>query len=138
MSKLLPATCVGGVVTSGGVPLTGTTILSEGQGQSEGVVILDEETNTYLAKTTPDLISTLTNLIDVLGQIKEGLQKAADALTALDTAQYIVAVSGGSGAPAVGTPSPPVATGDISGVTQAASQIDPIISELETLKGSLK
>jgi len=131
MSKTLEASCAAGVVTVEGVPLVGATILSEGVGDSEGIAILDEDKSFYVAKTVPDLKTTLEKLIDVLGQVKDGLTKAGDALTALDTAAFLIGAT-------AGVPSPPIAAPDIAGVTAAASAIDPIVSDLTTLMESLK
>lgn len=138
MSKMLPATCVGGVVTAEGVPVPAAEILSEGVGESEGVVFLDEDKARYIAKISPDLKTTLEHLIEALGKAIEALNNASAALTSIDTAGYIIAVSGGSGAPAVGTPSPPVATGDISALDTATQGIEAAKAELETLKGMLR
>lgn len=137
MSKVLPASCVGNVVSFQGFPVAGVTVQGAGVASSEGVLIIDEENSFYLANTSPDLNTTLEKLIAVLGKVKTGLTKTASGLNKVDTAGYIKTVSGGSGAPAVGVAAAPVAASDISGINTSVSDIAAIISELETLKGGL-
>lgn len=120
MTKVLEATCVAGVVTADGVAVPEADILSQGVGESEGVLILDESDAKYIADTSDDLKSTLDNLIDVLGDI-------ASALTSIDSAGYVIAVVGS----ASGVPSPPVATSSIA-------QINAVKAELQALKEELK
>lgn len=131
MSKILPATCVGGVVTADGIPLPGATIHSEGVAQSDGIAILDEDRADYIAKTTPDVKTLIEKMISVLDQVKAGLDKTADALTALDTAGFLIAAD-------AGVPSPPVAGADITGITSASTQINTLKTELNTLKEALR
>ncbi len=69
MSKMLEATCVGGVVTSEGVPVPDADILSEGVASSAGILLLDEDKAKYIAKTTPDLKTTLERVASALGTI---------------------------------------------------------------------
>lgn len=134
MSQVLSATCEGGVVKYQGYPVPGVEILSEGIGPSTGILVIDLTRVYYIAKTTTDLDETLDRLIAVLGKVSEGLGKAVDALTAIDTAGYIKTVTG----QATGTASPPVATSDISGVTSAIGEIDGIADELQAIKDALK
>lgn len=124
MSKVLEASCVGGVVTADGVPVGSAQILSEGVGSSQGVLLLDEDLARYIAKTSPDLKTTLERLITAL-------EKIASALTSLDTAGFLIGVTGGAASPAVGIPGTPVAASDIAAITAAKVQ-------LNTLKGMLK
>lgn len=131
MSKALLASCKANVVSVDGTALVGTEILSEGVGDSEGVLFLDEDKKVYVAKTSPDLKTTLDKLVEVLGKVKEGLTKASEALTKLDTAGFLNAAQ-------AGVPSPPVAGSDISGITSAVGGIDSVVSALNTLKGNLK
>lgn len=77
MSKILEATCAGGVVTADGLPVSGATVLSEGVAPSSGILIMQGDEKTYVAKTSPDLNLTLARLAEALGNI-------ATALTALD------------------------------------------------------
>lgn len=151
MSKVLTASCVGGVVTVQGVPVPGVILISEGVGQSEGILIVDEDRAYYVTNIGNDLDTTLEKLIAALGKLTEALTKATDgfskavaALTKIDTAGYIKTVTPGSGG-AGGVPSPPVAASDISGITTASGQITTLVTdinaikaELQTLKGSLQ
>jgi hypothetical protein len=112
MSKMIDATCVGGVVTAEGVPVSVATILSEGVGASTGVLILDEAKTSYIAKTSPDLKTTLEKLSSALTAI-------ASALTAID-------------GKALGTlPPVPAATSTIATITS-------LQGDIATLKGALK
>lgn len=113
--KLLTATCVGGIVTSGGLPVVGATVLSEGVGPSSGVLLLqDDDGKIYIAKTSGDLNSTLTQLITALDNV-------ASALSAID----VKPVGGTGSAPA------PAAASNIAAITAAKVA-------LTTLQGVLK
>ena len=96
MSKVLDATCVDNKVTCEGVEVPNVTILSEGVASSSGLLILEENKKTYVAKTTPDL--------------KAALELIISALTAIDTNNYIVS----SGPDVMGGPK---ATSTISDLT---------------------
>lgn len=131
MSKALPASCVGGIVTAGGVPVPAADILSEGVGPSEGVLILDEDEAKYIAKTSPDLKATLEQLISALDKTVEALGKASSALTGLDTAGFLIAAT-------AGVPSPPLQAANIAGITTASAEITAAKVQLTALKGMLK
>jgi hypothetical protein len=118
MSKMLEATCVSGVVTAGGVPVPAADILSEGVGSSEGILLLDQDQAKYLAKTSPDLKTTLDKLVTILGQL-------TSALTSIDNKVLIYAAGPGTTAPT------PTATSNIAAITT-------IQTELSALKESLK
>lgn len=78
MTKILEASCVAGVVQVGSLPIAGATILSEGVASSEGILILQGgDGKFYVAKTSPDLKTTLEKVASALTQI-------AAALTILD------------------------------------------------------
>src|SRR5690606_37212730 len=115
MSKTLAATCSAGVVTSDTI-VTEAEILSKGVGDSEGILIQDEDRAYYLANTIADLEALLEKLISTLEQVKSGLDKTVDALTALDTAAFLVAAD-------AGVPSPPVAASDIASIGSASTNI---------------
>lgn len=112
MSKAIAATCSGGIVKAGSLPVAGALVLSEGVGSSSGVLLLDEGRATYLAKTSEDLKATLEKIAAALSQI-------ATALTAID-------------AKPVGTLPP------APGSAAAIAQITSIQAELTALKGVLK
>lgn len=138
MTRVRNASLAGGIVSVEGFPVDVAEVFSEGAAPSDGVAILDKDKVFYFAKTSPDLKTTLEKVIDALGQVKTALDKTASALSTLDEAGYIIAVGGGSGAPAVGTPATPFATSDISEISSAATQIDTLKTALNTLKGALK
>jgi hypothetical protein len=120
MSKMLEATCVGGVVTQGGAPVPGADVLSEGIGASTGVLLLDDDQAVYVAKISPDLKSTLDGLITALTSI-------SSALNALNTATLVTTCPAGAG---VAGP-PLVATSDIAVINSTKAQ-------LQFLRGVLK
>jgi hypothetical protein len=113
MTKALPATCLAGVVTCEGVPVTTAEILSEGEGQSEGVLLTEGPDQFYLTSSASDLKLTIEKTIAALNHVVTGLTAAGGALDGL---------SGGAGTP----------------VTAAASMITPIVTELTLLKETLK
>lgn len=78
MSKVLSATCVNNKVNCESAEVPGVTILSEGVAASTGLLILEDDKKTYVAKTSPDLKTALTQLVSALTQ-------TASALTAVDT-----------------------------------------------------
>ncbi len=126
MSKILPASCVAGVVTVDGFPLAGAVIISEGVGPSVGVVVIDESTITYIARTSPDLETTLTKIITALEKTVTALDNAVTALGLID------------GKPQ-GTLSPvPAAATSIAQITTNAALITAAKVELQTLKGMLR
>lgn len=127
MSKVLDATCVGGIVKVGALPVPGTTILSEGIAASQGLLILDGDKKTYIAKTSPDLDSTLSKVIDSLDTLSSALNQIATTLTSI-------------GANMTGpTTAPPgsLAT-DVAQIILKATALDTVKAELETLQEALK
>lgn len=120
MSRMIEASCVAGVVIAGGVPVPSATILSEGVGSSEGVLIIDEDKVIYIAATEADLGSTLDILSSVLSSI-------ASALTLIDAKVLVTTCPAGAG-----TAGPlPLAVANIAAIQAAKVQVD-------LLKGMLK
>lgn len=113
MPRVLNATCENGVVTAEGAQVPGAVILSEGVGSSSGLLFLDGDKKTYIGKTSPDLKTTIEKAVEAIQKIAEGLTAAGSALDG---------IAGGSGTP----------------VTTAATQLTPIVTALNTLKGQLK
>jgi len=113
MSKVLEATCVAGIVKVGALPITDTEILSEGEGASEGVIILQEDKRYYLAKTSGDLKEALDRLSSALGDL-------TSALTAIDTKSQATTCLAG---PGVTVPTP-VAASSIASIVTAHAAID--------------
>lgn len=112
MSKALPASCVAGVVTAGGVPVLTADKLCEGVASSEGVLILDEDEATYIAKTSPDLKTTLTKLIAILTDL-------TTALTVIDTKVLVTTCGAGPGS----TVPLPLAASSIASLTATKAEL---------------
>jgi hypothetical protein len=128
MSKALAASCEGGVVTAGGVAVAGTEVQSEGVGASTGVLILDGEKRYYFPKGTPDLKTTLEQVIAALAQTKTALNQVASALTTIDAKP-----TGGTGSAVVAT-----VAANVSAINTAATAVDTAKEALNTLKGALR
>ena len=120
MSKMIEASCVAGIVTAGGVPVPVATKLCEGVGASTGVLILDEDKADYIAKTSPDLKTTLTKIVSILTQL-------TTALTVIDAKVLVTTCGAGAGS----TAPLPLATANIASITV-------IQAELSILKETLK
>lgn len=112
MSKVLSASCSGGVVTVAGA-IVQATILSEGIGNSEGVVILDKDKAFYIATNATDLKTTLQKISDALAKIGETLTAIGAGMTGPTT-----------------TPPPTLPV--------SVAQINLIVTELNALKDALK
>lgn len=113
MTKAIEATCIGGIVKVGVVPVLTAEILSEGIGASSGVLIMDEDRQAYVAKTSGDLKTTLDRVATALGQIASVLSSIGAGMTGPTTA-----------------PPPTLAAG--------VAQITAIQAELAILKETLK
>lgn len=112
MSKAINATCSGGIVSVGGKPVE-AEILSEGVGDSEGVLILDKEKAYYVASNATDLKTTLEKISDAITKIGETLTAIGAGMTGITTA-----------------PPPTLAA--------SVAEINLIVVELTTLKDALK
>lgn len=112
MSKVLQASCVGGIVTSENVPVPSADILSEGVASSDGILVLEEDQATYVTSNASDIK-------DALDKIASALSSIASALTTIDTK------------PPGTLPPTPLASSDIA-------QISAIQAQLSALKESLK
>jgi len=112
MSKVLEATCLANTVTSGGVPVE-AAVMSEGVGQSDGLLVLDKDEAYYLAKTSPDLKTTLEKLVSSLTKVTEVLTNIGAGMTGPTTAP------------------PPTLAADVT-------EINTTIAELSTLKDNLR
>jgi hypothetical protein len=69
MPKVLSASCVGKVVTVESVPITDATILSEGNGSSSGIAVIEQDKTTYISSNATDLKALIQSLIDCITQI---------------------------------------------------------------------
>lgn len=113
MVKVITASCSQGKVTAEGVEVSTAEILSEGVGDSEGALLLDGDKQTYVAKTSPDLKTTIEKVVDAIN-------KTASILTAI-----------GAGMTGPTTAPPGTLATDVADLVAVAT-------ELETLKGNLK
>lgn len=113
MSKILDATCENNEVTCEGKTITGAVILSEGVGQSSGLLLIEESKKTYVTSNASDLKTTIEKLTDALDKI-------ATILTNI-----------GAGMLGSATAPPPTLGADVS-------ELQSISSELENLKDGLK
>ena len=94
MSKVLYATCVGGVVTADGLPVPDFIILSEGVHESEGLLFLEEDKKTYIPKQSPDMIEALTRTADAIGTASDALAAVSSTLGLLPGLFGIAGVPG--------------------------------------------
>jgi hypothetical protein len=85
-AKALPATCLSSVVTAMGFAVTPVTILSEGKGQSSGVLIMDGEQAFYIASNAGDLKTTLEKVASALTEIATTLTAIGAGMTGPTTA----------------------------------------------------
>lgn len=138
MSKIISATCVGGVVSVAGIPVPGVTLLSEGVANSSGILILDEERAYYVTNIGNDLDTTLGKLIalieklaDALTKATDGFGKAVDSLTKLDTKGFLIGA-------ASAVPAAPFIATDIAGITTAKNSITSLIGNINTIKGEIQ
>jgi hypothetical protein len=127
MTKVLPATCVGGIVTSQLFPVAAATILSDGTGPSSGYIVMDELEVFYVTSNASDLKSTLDDVIAGLNQAASALSNVASGMTAI-----AASMTGPTTAP------PPTLPATIGLITTAATQIQVSTAQLTVLKGVLK
>ena len=86
MSKILNATCVGGIVTCEGLPVPSAFILSQGVGSSSGVLLMQDDKQYYVALTTPDVNSILVQLTDLIPKLITAFTSIASGMTGPTTA----------------------------------------------------
>lgn len=110
---LLEASCLSDVVTAEGFPVDAATILSQGKGQSSGLLIMFGEQAYYIPNAAEDLKTTIEKLADAVTKI-------SNILTAI-----------GAGMTGPTTAPPPTLATDVVALTA-------IVTELNTLKGVLK
>lgn len=127
MSKALNATCLGGVVKVGQTIVPQTTILSEGIGSSSGLLVLDEDKKTYIAKISPDLKTTLEKTIAATDKISDAITKISTVLTSIGAF-----MTGPTTAP------PPTLAADVAEIVGLVVEIEAAKTEMTTLKENLK
>lgn len=113
MAKIIAASLSSGKVMAEGFEIQDAVVLSEGEADSEGVLILDGDKQYYIAKTTPDVKTTIEKVVDAIDKI----------------ANLFTAIGAGMTGP---TTAPP---GTLA--TDVAA-IQAVKTELETLKDELK
>lgn len=123
-AQILDATCVQSVVKVDTYPVQSAEILSEGQGQSSGVLIMFGEKAYYVPKASGDLKSTLENLVDTITTLNEALTKISTTLSSL-----------GAAIPTA-TP-PPTLAADVAEIVSKVTALNAIKAEINTLKGAL-
>jgi hypothetical protein len=127
MSKILKATCAAGVVIAEDdeVPVD-ADILSEGVGDSEGLLILNKNKATYITSNASDLKTDIEKTVDALTKCASSNTTLAGSLTAIAGALTALA-----------NPVPTLLT-DATTLTANAAAINVAIGLLNTLKGTLK
>ncbi len=121
MSKMIEASCIGGIVTADEVSIPAAVIMSEGVAASEGILILDEERAKYITSSAQDLKTTIEDLITILGDVK-------NALSSIDGVGSLVTLCGAGPGSATWVP---VATASIAAINSG-------ITGLTTLKENLR
>ncbi len=117
MSRFLHATCNDDKVMCEGVEIKSAIILSEGNGNSSGLLMIQDDKAYYFPSNALDLKMLIEKIVAVLTTIKTGLNN-------IDTNGYIISSS-------PDTPGGPKAAGEISGIQSA-------IDDLNTFKGDLQ
>lgn len=113
MSKILKASCVGNVVKVEDFVIPDADILSEGVGESDGLVFLEDDEATYLTSNASDIKQSLNSIQSALTTIATTLTSIGAAMTGPTTA-----------------PPPTLATD----VAQITTKILEITTLMETLK----
>jgi len=134
LSKVFSATCQSGIVKIGDLVVPGVELLSEGVAASTGILLIDEDKAYYFPTMSTDLKTTLEKLVVALTQVKTALDKTVDSLTAIDTAAPLVTSCGAGAGTATWVP---VATASITPIGTAATAIENVKTELETLLENL-
>jgi hypothetical protein len=121
MLKMLPATCVGNVVTVEGMPVTSATILSNGVASSSGMVLIEEDKTYYIPLFATDIATVIQKLIDTITQLN-------NAITAIQVLTVTCAAPG----------SPSTIPVNVASFVTIGSSLTTLSGTLTTLKASLK
>ena len=127
MSKILDATCQNNVVTSEGVTVADTTVLSKGIAKSSGQLFLEEDKATYITSNATDIETTLAKVSTLIQSTKDALDKIALTLTSI-----------GAGMTGPTTAPPPSLAADVLVINAKTAELGATKTEVETLKGNLK
>lgn len=116
MSRILAATCVTKIVTAEGFPVPLATILSEGNGPSTGILIMQDGKAYYVTSNALDIKLSLTKLTTALNNV-------VAALTKLNTVP-IPCAGAVTGSTYAGTATPTqIAASDIAAITAGIADI---------------
>lgn len=126
MSKIMEAVVQGGAVKVGSLSVPGAVILSEGDADSQGILILESGEKFYITKITPDLKTTIEKTADLIEDLNSALTEIATALTA------IAAVPSGWVTP------PPTVAANVTQILAKVAELTATRTALNTLKGALK
>lgn len=127
MSNVRAATIQSGAVKVGSLPVADAVILSQGLGDSSGVLVIQGGVSYYIAKTSPDLDSTIQKSMDALEDLASVLNTIATTLTSI-----------GAGMTGPTTAPPPTLAVDVASIVSKATEITATRTALNTLKGALK
>lgn len=124
---MIDATCSGKEVTAAGVVVENAVILSEGEGESSGILLLEGDKPKYITSNATDLKTTLEKTVAALNKTSETLIKISTTLTSI-----------GAGMTGPTTAPPGTLATDVADIVSKANELTATASELETLKGALK
>ena len=86
MSKILEASCVSGVVTCENLPVTTAEVISEGVGESEGILLMQEDKQYYVTSNATDIKQVIENLNQLTTKIVAIFTSIAAGMTGPTTA----------------------------------------------------
>jgi len=86
MSVILDATCTGKIVNTVGMPVPTAEILSEGNGPSEGVLLMQGGKQYYVTSNATDLKEVITKLNDLIPKLVTAFTSIASGMTGPTTA----------------------------------------------------
>ncbi len=124
--RVFEADCVGDVVKVEGIVISNAVILSGGDGESQGILLVQESNAYYIASNRNDLNTTLTKIISIDGKIADSLTQIGASLTAI-----------GAGMNGSLTAPPPTLGAQVAVINSNVAVIQAAVVELNTLKGAL-
>ncbi len=80
MSKMLDATCAGGVVSVAGVIVPTADILSQGVKDSDGVLMIDQDNAKYITSNATDIKDLIEGIVSIVEKMVE-IATSLDAVT---------------------------------------------------------
>lgn len=127
MSRILEATCIGGVVTSEGVPVPIAEIFSAGIAQSQGLLIMQDGKAYYITSNATDIEATLDGVSDAITTLTATI---AQLITTFGS--FAAAMTGPTTAP------PPTLAAEMAVLTAKSAELTATKATLELLKAGLK